>query len=695
MKERARKGYKKDTSYIGMSRERFDINAFKLVYQKQIEEFETTKTSDFYHYTRVPTIPDDERPSLEGIIATAFYYSAWTDISEFGSTQENLLEWGRAREKEEKSVEEQIFDGSMLLAKQNILIQAFGRVNQAKAVPFRGNNNLTSLQQVQYKNLCEEIGSNKPETFRETIRRYVPRWMWFPLTCSTEDTSSLKTGLLLSPENLEQDKLPIHTVFEVASKLEKSGFDEKAYDLKSQAVLSLLAMEKSKVNNGDNSEIPFFTYTLPALMTGEIRRPKTKPYFDHISAFRTLMTQTFDRFQEELSEEKAGSATNFLSQLEQSLPENFYKLFAYSILQHENTSGQFDAMSILHTMQEREYPQINKIIDYIHSLPVRKLVSNDEYTQMAELLPAPPSDSSSTPELGTLIGQILEDEDSYSFSYPFTKLGIARTAAAGSIDIDLYNEIETITANITYNGETFIRFIPLSLDFSGNIDDIKLDEETSKVYRDLISKAIFCELAKKQKMKNVDKAETKPVSIQSHNESARPKLTRDERKKIHAEINNAEQTKRKKIHKKDQQEIYLSENSAYEEQAKGRQRKIIGLDYETVESLLTLEKIEGLDASMVLQKIKHVEQVANINSKILGKKIEARIYKELTNSGRINEVNLRELKLILGDMVQLRVFLQDMGSGDFKLRGIMRKKSENQQTRFIRGIILDILKELD
>jgi hypothetical protein len=129
-----------------------------------------------------------------------------------------------------------------------------------------------------------------------------------------------------------------------------------------------------------------------------------------------------------------------------------------------------------------------------------------------------------------------------------------------------------------------------------------------------------------------------------------------------------------------------------EESAAPLKRNIIGLDYQTVRSLLEEERISSVDADTVIKKLGHLVELANVNGKMLGKRISTDILSQSELEGE--HINLRQVNWVVdGGVTQIRFYIEDMKQGYFVLRGIMSKKGESQQTRYIRQLLLRIVRE--
>jgi hypothetical protein len=159
-----------------------------------------------------------------------------------------------------------------------------------------------------------------------------------------------------------------------------------------------------------------------------------------------------------------------------------------------------------------------------------------------------------------------------------------------------------------------------------------------------------------------------------------PQFTREERIKRY-EQRKAEELA--KLHKKGLTEEHKEVLLESKKDSAIFQRNIVGLDYRTVSTFLTEERISSVDVDTVIKKLGHLVELANVNGKMLGKRISNE-----------ENINLRQINWIVdGGVTQIRFYIEDVKQGYFVLRGIMSKKNESQQTRYIRQLLTDIVRE--
>ncbi len=270
----------------------FDIQEIRDLYQAQLDRFGLVRTSNFYLYSfEEQELEDDEIPSMEWDTMIVFYRNVISNAEEFADAEASLLAEGKDLKGGRVGVSDLVRVSEGFLGNGYILVRNFKAMNAARAVPFMTASQLLGVQQFQLKKFLEEIGMGKPETFRETMRRYMPRWMWFPILppggqVALGDEARLREvwreyvsqdrSLLIHPDNIELGRAPLHVLLGAAERVEAEGCEDMGYFLRTYGILSILAMEAER----DATEIPFFTHIFGGLVMGEVNRTPRDAYFD-------------------------------------------------------------------------------------------------------------------------------------------------------------------------------------------------------------------------------------------------------------------------------------------------------------------------------------------------------------------------------------------------------------------------------
>jgi hypothetical protein len=416
------------------------------------------------------------------------------------------------------------------------------------------------------------------------------------------------------------------------------------------------------------------------------------------------------RFQEEVTEGTPGMATNFLNQLVTFYPEHYPELFARAMLRHEQSAYDVDVLSILrvdtipaHFRGENPPAWLSDVREKIQEAPKRKILTLEEGVELSSLLPSNEDRGEVTADqvMGD-IAVIIGDEDNIGFSTELYKHGLV---GAGDVivDIDLDRTSETADVLVDVHDGTVSRIAPLHMNFAADPESLSMDtlfpgkipDEARAAYRNLIVEVlrIKAEKIRKQQQHTAKRRaqavpEDKDTEIRSGIES--PGLTREQRIERY-EVQKLASTHRKRrsasehVHRAPEPgEVFVAATS---EASIGL--TVLGLERDIVAGLLADEKISSVPADTLVRKLDHLVDMAAISQKMFGKRVN------LDSVGADAEgINLRQINLVFDDRhTALRVYVEDIGGGEFQLRGIMAKKGDKQQSRYIRGLTQKIIDE--
>jgi hypothetical protein len=686
-----------------MRQERGQLSAatfegIKDLYQWQMEVFDFSNTSDYYHYTSRTT--PVAAPYFNMQIAEAFYAKSVPTLNSFYRSQE-LLENKEAEllNDTEISVPDLLRNGEDILDAGYELVRDFSKLNSAKASQHRNFSQFGGVQKFQLQKFYDEIGTQKPESFRDTMRRYIPRWMTtgisYPQEGSWDEHVPPEETILIHPDRLAEGEVPLHTVFQAAKSIENSGKKELGYLVRTSAIVSVLDMEAEKIRE-DAIETPFFHSSFARLMTGGMRTSRNA-YFDFQQAVSETMKTTFSKFQKELAEGKPGLATNFLQDIAGHYPKKFPELLARSIVNHEADSD-FNAVVLLRGLNEAKLPWIGNVHEHVSNLPERRVLGASEMEKLAPIDMGDERNAEITLEQFMADGELLAGSgDEYGFRVPLSKLDMEVSGLKSEIEINLDSMSESIDAVINCTDGKMSRSIPYSLSFSGEkesfrmetVDRVQVSDPSLEKYRTTVARAIKRE-ADKIRAREQKKDHSKNGQIVVFDQTPDlliPKLTREERMKLYES--------QKPDEAGEKGESGVKKNDVQNEHAVGKdvaekepEKKITGLDYDNVDSMLKDSKIEVVSADTVIKKLNHFTQMANVSGKPFGKPVS------LSGIRNPDGIALRQINWVLdGGNTQIRIYLQHAGEKDYALEGIMNKKGSNHQQRYLEQLVKQIKKE--
>lgn len=682
-----------------------DVEAyFQGLYRDQLEKYDLVKVSSFYLYKKEVDMPEGEeveQPATEWGTIDQFYHTASSNAKRFYASEVALQDIGeKLAEKEHVSVDEMITAGNEITTHGSQLTRDLIALNDTPATPGKHIGDIHKTQQFVLKKVCKEIGSDKPEEFRETMRRYIPRWMWEPLSPpDTEvpldyqerfrelwrDYTPRQANLLIHPDKITEGKAPLHMAFKTASEVEKDGQTDLGYAIKTSAVTDLLAMEKERAQQ---SEQPFFTYVFGGAMTGEGEKPLKNTHFNYQAAITGTMRETFSRLSDELEDERRGPATEFVDTIAGYYPHQFPELFARSLFTQGRESEKLDTITLLNNLQQRDSDLATGVIAQAEKVGVRRALTAHEVTNYAQYLPESAEQEVSPAACIENAAVIAGDELAYGFT---DKVRDRASGKSFSVSVELDTLAESVTAKIGFNFGDKIRYVPFRVSFSGEKESLQLNtlgtdqvtEEALEKYRNVVVDVIG---NRAEKIREKEKKATGP-------QTERPALkisglTREERMRLYAE-SKGKTEKRKQA---PPEKVVFQRTTETSDEQRPEQEAIMlhGLDHTNVSQLLADERIEVVTAAEIIEKVETMTEAAKTSKKMLGKKINLRERVGPQAEG----INLRQLNWSRnGGLDPIRIYLQDIGSGTFVLRGILNKKGLTQQTKYMKSLTQRIIRE--
>ena len=689
-------------------------------YERQQRVIEMVGDSSFYYYT-VPDVELDFNtvPHLDWETIDRMYSPIRPQMERFQKAQSALLERGRSISSKELTIEELMAMNAKLLDPVYDLVNGLKAFNFAKPRPPRKQyKKQPEFIQILNKRYLDNIETEKPEEARETLRRYIPRWMTHPIpppVSELEDEqmslvedewanfTTKDADLLIHPDRISEGA-PLHVVFKLAEKMEKQEKSDLGYALRTYGISKILEMEVDRLNDPENPEIPFFSFIMAGSMTGFSFSYARKSFFDFSTAINDTMSMTHQRLMDELESGQNGPASQFLDILNNHFPNAFPGLFALSIVNHSLRTKKIDEIKMIKGLQRKSPEWFEAFMNNLSPFSVRRVLYNHEIEEVMDSMPPVP-ESIDIAKIEDNAREIIGDEDSYSISrsmrFSFLKdIEKGNTVSALKLDLDALSE--TISVQVIGGKDQKARIVPFKLSFSGEIepfsletlDDHPVSEEVLEVLRKKVAEVLHSQLEEKRKREQT-LTSGKAVRLNTVKVDKPLPLTRKERM-IRYQLEKERDRKQKtKGETSEAMELAIPETNppvANEEAVLGTPRRILNLDYPTIIGLLEEQRIGNIDPERMYNKLEFLLEVANVGGKILGKKIGTHPLSESELQGE--EINLRQINWVLdGGATALRIYLEDVKGGDFIIQGILLKQSENQQTRYIRQLLLKIVKE--
>lgn len=549
-----------------------------------------------------------------------------------------------------------------------------------------------------------EITEHHMSVVRDGLRRFIPRWLYHPIERPTvvdsEKDSILqkawttytpKEGLyLIEEQDIHEGKAPLHMVFKIAQRLEAAGYDDLGYMSRTHALKELLKEAITKWPSG-NSEL--FTDALYDLLSGEgMSIGSKKAKFNYRSAFEDTMVRTYLYLQDESEHVEKQEARELITAFKDVF---HHHTIALSILNSYSNSDQIDLRRLLPTLDVVD-PKFAKAVESsLLDQRNRPLLLSDEVQKSLRSLTGEPDRGDKGQDIAGEVDEIIADNDSYSFTISAPKLGydIPRGSRYEiSITIDALSQ--KISAELSIESNRATKTLPYTIDYSEDLicrtqllDEEALPIEVRGELVHIVERAIAHHAESLRK-----KAASKGVIF-----TARPantpspvsqKQTREERMGEYQRLRASSGRKRTGSTEITPAASQVPDGKDIE---KGRefQLRIIGLDVETISSIMAQQKIQGIDPHLIIRKLNHMMENARVSQQMIGKRINLDTVRDLPA-----EINIRQLNWMMdGGNNGLRVYLEDIGGGAFILRGMLNKKGLSQQQRYIENMALRILAE--
>jgi DNA uptake protein ComE-like DNA-binding protein len=660
--------------------------------------YENVDSSDFYYYKQEQDIEPENTPHLPDELFNIFYSEAVTDAKRFSYAQAVLLELGQDLSPTPAPAE-LISVGKRILESCYVLVPAFNKINATPLTPLKNMGMMKSIWQRQFARLQAEVGTHKEETFRETVRRFIPRWMTHllsvPQLAQEQEQQQLAelwtaytsedVNLLVHPSNIEKGA-PIHRVLQLTEVLENQ---ETAYHIKTDAILQILEFEKNK--HQSFTEIPFFQYVFGSMLLANSGTTPKNAYFDFKSSLSKVISETYSHLQQELTSQTPGKATEFLAKISAYYPEHFSELITYSLFQYENISNDFDALELLTNLQKSDTAWLGDLTKQIELVQNRRFINSDEFRAYisAESLETQGSHTN----LGDFISNVqtvINGDDIVSFKVDLQKLGYTSISKKAYVSLDLESGIETIFVQLYFSSENTTRELGFSMSFSGEEESIDFDfiqeeQHIVALCRDIVSAALKHQAnvvtTQRKKLQPLQKGKEVTVFNLPESTIAVAQLTREERIEQYAETKKRNERKRGKSTARPQ----VSPQPKFNEDllvAQEPEIQVVGLNQATIQELLDLEGIEVVEAEAIIEKVQYLVSTAEQSRRMIGKRVEVDLFgKDISHF-----LNLRQINWIFEGSA-IRIYLEDMGNAVFAVRGILNKKGESMQHRYIGKLI--------
>lgn len=702
-------------SFKGMFKDEFqqisDVRSidpvqYRTIWREQRERCKLVETSDFYYYTHFPKdFPEDKEdfPYIRHEVISLFFRSAVKEARVFGKSQRHLLDKGLQMIDSDPALDEIAKAGKFILSSSYDMVRAFTTINATPCQLPQFAFILPEQQRIALKRIVDFIGSEKDENFRETIRRYLPRWMHYPIPAPTDHIDASldilkrlwsytdrEAHFLISPDRMPQG-MPLHLVLKTAEMVEQAGNFDVGYFLRTWGVAEVLKMEKENFEKEEGKEIPFFHFILPGLVTGDIKIHTGNHYFDFSKAVGETMHKTFFMLQAQ-GEPQSRLANDFLQDLSRYYPDLLPAMLARSINAFSLSSYEIDQAVILRRLRQLNLPFAEAVLEQTEKLPERRLLTaleiEDSATRFIQYTGADESGSDFVPDIKSLI----DSEDSYFFLMPLHRIGISQKNIKGEMEVDLDTNAEIVSAILKIRAGQISRSLPFQLNFSGEVESLNLDtlegdpisQKATLVYRNLIAQSLRHEAEririKRQRQNGKLKIELPQPQFRTQglNREQRIALYEAQRQQTLPEV----RIKRRQLLTGQPSRNGLTEG---EEKVEDRMLRITGMEMEQVERLLREGGARGIDAEQVIKKLQIALHLAQQNGYRLGKKIS------MDNYGG-EQIDLRQVNWSLFGL-SLRIYLQGISNGEFCLRGILNKKGNDMQTEYIKGLVRQIVKD--
>lgn len=687
-------------------RNKLHIHGVKKHYDELTERYKQVVGSDYYTYrVHDPGLPKEQIPLISSELLQIFYADCVKDAMKFHIAENALIETKeRIVGSSEMSASEMIATGEAILDNGYDLVSGLYEVNRSPLTPIKTLGSLPDRIHVEFKQLAKEVGTQKDETFRETVRRHIPRWMTYqipppidenPETSLWTHYTSADVNLLVNPADIAKGA-PLHKVFQIA---DKEPDPEKGYDIKTNTLLNVLHMEQERYTQPENPEVPFFRYVMAGAMVGGPNKLHKGRFFNYQSAIVRTIRQTYQRLQRELPAGERGMGVRFIDQLGAYYPAQFTELLAKSII-NAASDGEIDEVSLVRELANGQFDWSPDLLEKILAQPSRRVFTQSEVQEAVHIVhPEVIGEIKNPHQFEEDTDSISKDEDIYTFKMNGKQLGLA----IPNMKIELVGEVDAMSESVdivitSMQGDQ-VRSIPFTLHTSGALETVRLDtiegvvQDTAVLIalRDIAAKALNAQAVEVRKQPAAQPIIPKPTVVDIEGASSvQPRLSRDER--IQAYLKQKAMRQDQRLHEPVAQSTssHGAEELQQPVQSSDKGITITNFDTPQINKYLADERIEGLDAERLRVKVQHFVEMAKVGKKMLGKRVEV----ESVSAELGDIINLRQLSWTLESKRAIRIYLQDIGEGKFVLRGIMSKKGSAQQKRYIERIIADIVTEM-
>lgn len=696
------------------------LEEMQAVWNGQMELLETVHTSDYYRYTSKdqPETEVTDRPAVSLIFIDAFYSSVSSQARHFHDAQEALKRSARKLQLQQVSVDTLVKTAQEFTKHELTLLENFALLHAAPIRPIKFRSQLNAYQQSKINQYIATLSSDKPEAFRETVRRSIPRWIWDPIPFpESEDqeedalvssvwgrSSSGSMDLLANPDALSRREIPLHQVFESADALESTGYEDLAYRLRTTGITHVLSTEQSR-----NTEAPFFHYQLAGYMTGEVPYGQDRSRFPYQKAIEKAMVETWSRFQDEIEMGAPSAATEFLQTLAAHYPDHIHELFARSLVRYGNIHDAIDEIVILRQLRDGKSAWDARVVDAVAGLHKRRVITAEEVIAIVSRLPEESAENDRSDEdFLSDATYLLGEESSYGFIVSGGEIGVKKQGVKADLEVEIDRSSQSVNAVMRWESGQQMRYAPCTLSLSGEPESFSVDVIEGSVedpvtagrFRQLIARSIQQERVRAQEKAQQAKAKgqlaaagEKPIVLRAESEGI-PHMTREERIASYREYK--DQAKRKLKTRKAfvrSGDVRMRDDSSDDSHTRVKElgnvaRAVHGLEYDTVTASLREHHIEGVDPHLVIRKLKRELAMAEVRRSMFGEKVNMDVYGDLGK-----DIDLRQISWILPHSTALRVYLEAMDEGNFRWRGVIRKKSTSQQTRDIQSILEKIVAE--
>lgn len=675
------------TTFAGLKVENVDT-----IYEDQLASWEKVKDSHFYYYTFKAlegNTTDEEwvtRPKLDSTFVALFQGKAHDLGFNVINAQDGILD---TYEKYEDSTDFVAF-GNALLGKSVQLVENCSSIYESPlAIHPKIFSRLSPLQRDQIKKRVEELGRQKPDSYKETLKRYIPRWMYEPIEFSKvnfneheweklqeelhkDEESDVR--ILSRKEDLQEGKLPIHLVLKKAKQLEEQGQGDLGYKIRTLGTFELLKMEQVKLRQPEREELPLFHVSLASLASTCARALPKNSYFNFVESYHETFLKTFSRLQRELEDNTPGPAFSFIESLLSIMPEGFEGPLNRSIAEHGLYSNDFDSVALVRLLSEKKPDLAKYFMGSIDEIPERKVYTTSEIEDYASLLTLKEGLDTEQP-----IDKLLNTEHPTEISKLLSKIGVFTNQGKANIEIATDPATKRVGGYISINKKNTIRHIPFLIDLSkgeeeffvSTIDDGRLSNATIQKIKDVVSLTIRSETEKPTPQASQKTHSEKPKTIQTQ---PSPRLTRQQRIE--------EYEKRKK----EEESTKNDTNPKKESQSAFQEEKITGLTRSKIDGFLKEGGISYITIEDFIQRLAQALASSQAKKEPLGARVDVREY-----GLEFKDIDLREVVFTIDKHSAISVYLKGGAGGVLTLEGTHHKREAALKNSYIQRVLSSIV----